>query len=133
MTNFFQRLLAVFQETPAYVSLISENWIFISGDIESIGSLKSKIETIPNLYGAKGIRYLSEKELALFLCKLNAAGVSFLKDPKVRSCPCSIMNELQNEGLVVDDFSAISWTGYGKLTKTTISRTTCTQPTVESL
>ena len=57
MSKFFQRFLAVFQETPVHVSLISDKWIFISGNIDNIGSLKSKVETIPNLYGAKGIRF----------------------------------------------------------------------------
>ena len=123
MTKFFQRLRAVFQETPPYVSLISDRWIFISGKIDDIGSLQNKVEKIPNLYGAMGIRYSDEKELALLLRQLNAVGVRFLKDSKLANCPHSIMSDLRDEGLVVAEFFSISWTGNGLL------RTMVTQET----
>ena len=112
MSKFFDRILGVLRRPPAYVSLISDKWIFISGNIDHLGSLASRVETIPNLYGAKGIRYSGEKELALFLGKLNAAGVRFLEDVRQGRCPASIMSDYHDEG-VVNEFSSVSWTGYG--------------------
>ena len=132
MSQFFQRFLAVFQETPVHVSLISDKWIFISGNIDNVGSLKSRVETIPNLYGAKGIRYSGENELALFLAKLNAAGVRFLEDRKHENCPHSIMNDLRDDGLVVAEFASVSWTGHGFM-KTMVSRETSSRLLSNSL
>ena len=110
MSSLFSRILKVFRVPPPYVSLISNRWIFVSGDIDRLGSLSNKVESIPNLYGARGIRYSDEKELSVFLSRLNAAGVCFLEDFKLAKCPCSLMSELRDEGMV-DEFRCISWTG----------------------
>ena len=121
MTNFFERIFGGFRRPPTHISLISDRWIFVSGNVYKLGSLASKVETMPNLYGAKGIMYSGEDELVLLLDKLNAAGVCFLEDFTQANCPCSVMNDLQDEGLV-DGFSSISWKGYGLLKTMVLKR-----------
>ena len=123
MTKFLNQILGVLRRPPAYVSLISDSWIFISGNTDNLGRLADKVETIPNLYGARGIRYLGDDELCLLLGRLNAARVRFLEDPKQSRCPCSVMKDLRDDG-VVQEFCCISWTG---MMRTMVSRKIGTQ------
>jgi hypothetical protein len=102
---------------PPYISLIQDGWIRIEGDHHKFPELQPILTRIP--FGYSGVLfeengdYFRNISLISRLIELAGFGVSFGEDYKQMWSPAELMRAFQEQGILRQEFSSISWSGPG--------------------
>ena len=104
---------------PAYISIIFDDYIRISGNVSNAQNKDLMIEQISS--SEKGIRFKADQkdlfkniDLLEILIDLNKKGFAFGEDYKQLFSPAAFMRELQKTGILKEDFTSICWEGPDK-------------------